>query len=146
MTFGAPFGTPGPLPPLPRPDAPVRLTPGQIRGLSLRGVGPWGRAYLRSVLAALADQVADMAAETTAARQRVRERELEIEQRRYGVGLPARRADQEADERLLRRQVEAQRLSDDLTATAQRQAAEIVAAAREQADRIRATQPGFDYL
>jgi len=112
------------------------LTPEQIRAAPLRGVGPLGRAYVRRLLSAAADQVASLEAELSWARHTVRLREHEIEQRRYGVVLPAR-VDPVHDEQILRWQIEAQRLSDEITAAAQVQAAEIVDAALRQADQLR---------
>ena len=111
------------------------MSPEQIRHAPLPGVGPFGRAYVRELLAAVADRVSALEAELAAARRAVRLRELEIEQRRYGVVLPGSRYEQVHDEQILRRQIEAQRFSDDITAAAQQQAAEIVDAAQRQADR-----------
>ena len=113
------------------------LTPAQIRAAALPGVGPFGRAHVRRLLSAIADQLADLEAELNWARHTVRLREHEIEQRRYGVVLPAR-ADPVHDEQILRWQIEAQRFSDEITAAAQVQAAEIVDAALHQADQLRA--------
>jgi hypothetical protein len=112
------------------------LTPAQIRAAALPGVGPFGRAYVRRLLSTIADQLADLEAELNWARHTVRLREHEIEQRRYGVALPAR-ADPVHDEQILRWQIEAQRFSDEITAAAQAQAAEIVDAALRQADQLR---------
>jgi len=112
------------------------LTPDQIRTAPLPGVGPFGRAYVRHLLAAVAGQLAELEAELAWARHTVRLREHEIEQRRYGVALPAR-TDPVHDEQILRWQIEAQRFSDEITAAAQVQAAEIVDAAVRQADQIR---------
>jgi hypothetical protein len=109
------------------------VTPAQIRDATLPGVGPFGRSYVRRMLALLADQVAGLEAELAAARHTVRLREAEIEQRRYGVELPGGRYDQLLDAEVLRRQIEAQRLCDDLILAATEQAAEIVDAARRQA-------------
>ena len=102
----------------------------------------WGRrGYSKEavarLLAAVAEQVESMEAETSSLRQALYYREREIEQRRYGVSLPAR-GDEFNDEMLLRWQMEAQRHSDDITAIAQRQAAEIVGEAHTQADQVRA--------
>ena len=112
------------------------MTPSQIRAAPLPGVGPFGRAYVRRLLAVVADQVASLEAELSWARHTVRMREHEIEQRRYGVVLPAR-SDPVHDEQILRWQVEAQRFSDEITAAAQTQAAEIVDAALRHADQLR---------
>jgi len=113
------------------------LTPAQIRAAALPGVGPFGRSYVRRLLAAVADQLASLETELAWARHTVRLREHEIEQRRYGVVLPAR-SDPVHDEQILRWQIEAQRFSDEITAAAQAQAAEIVEAALRQADHLRA--------
>jgi hypothetical protein len=112
------------------------VTPEQIRHTPLAGVGPFGRAYVRALLATVADRMAALEAELAAARRAVRLRELEIEQRRYGVVLPGSRFEQVHDEQILRSRMEAQRFSDDITAAAQQQAAEIVEAAQRQAERI----------
>jgi hypothetical protein len=119
------------------------LTPAQIRQAALPGVGPFGRAYVRQLLAEVANRVAELEAELAWAWYTVRLREEEIEQRRYGVGLPAR-TDPVHDEQILRWQIEAQRLSDELTAAAQAQASEIVDAAQRQADLLRG-HPGVDH-
>jgi cell division septum initiation protein DivIVA len=79
-----------------------------------------------------------MEADINAVRRTLQQREMEIEQRRYGVGLPARGYERTDDDMLLRWHVESQRYSDDITAMAQRQASEIVGEAKTQADQVRA--------
>lgn len=121
-----------------------RLTPAQIRDAGLPAAR-FGRGYarqaVRALLAAIADHVQDLEQEIGAARQTIRQREREIEQRRYGVALPsAGRCEPAIDEQILRWQIEAQRYSDELTATARVQAAEIVGEARQQAGRVLAEQ------
>jgi len=61
------------------------LTPAQIRAAALPGVGPFGRAHVRRLLSAIADQLADLEAELNWARHTVRLREHEIEQRAWGI-------------------------------------------------------------
>jgi cell division septum initiation protein DivIVA len=120
----------------------VYFSPARIRDPWLPDA-PWGRrGYakedVRRLLSAVAEQVESMDADLTAVRQTLHYREMEIEQRRYGVGLPAGGDARVNDEMLLRWQVETQRYSDDITSMAQRQAAEIVGEAQTQADQVRA--------
>jgi cell division septum initiation protein DivIVA len=120
-------------------DRETRLTPDQIRdhplATALLGLG-YAKPDVRRVLAAVADQVQVMQGDIDALWRTVKHREAELELRRYGIGLPARPTETGIDELALRWQIEAQRYSDDITATAQRQAADIVEQARHQAEQV----------
>jgi hypothetical protein len=85
----------------------------------------------------VAEQVQVMESDIDVARRALEHRELEIEHRRYGLALPARGAEFGPDEMLLNWQIEAQRYSDEITALAQAQAADIVGEAHEHAARTR---------
>jgi hypothetical protein len=112
----------------------------EIRRLPLPGTGFLRRGYDKSavdkILADLASYVDELRVELASTAQALRYREQEIEHRRYGVRLPSTGQGDLVNEEQLAWHIEAQRYGDQVTATAQAQAGQIVEDAQRHADRI----------
>ncbi|MEH1017838.1 hypothetical protein V6U90_32850 [Micromonospora sp. CPCC 206060] len=118
------------------------LTSEQVRNHDLPQTRRWGgyhQGAVRRVLGLAADRIADLERQVQQLSRTLQHRELELEQRRYGVGLPANGSPAElVHGSQVDWQVQAQAYSDDITSTAQAQADQIVGEAHHQAQLIRA--------
>ncbi|HEY0696714.1 MAG TPA: DivIVA domain-containing protein [Micromonospora sp.] len=117
------------------------LTSEQVRNHELpqkRWGGGYQQGEVRQVLGLAADRIADLEQQVQQLSRMLQQRETELEQRRYGVGLPASGSPAElVHSSHIDWQVQAQAYSDNITSTAQAQADQIVGEAHHQARLIR---------
>jgi hypothetical protein len=104
-------------------------------GLGRRG---YDKPAVDMVVADLAEYIDALRVELAGALRVQRYRELEIEQRRYGIRLPSTGQGELVHEEQLTWHLEAQRYGDQITAAAQVQAGQIVHDAQQYGDQIRA--------